>query len=131
MKVKIISIPVLNQDKALEFYAKKLGFIVKKDIPIENENRWLTLVSPEWPDGPELLLEPAPKNFSPARVYQEALVEAGIPYTQLEVESVDTEYERLTKLQVDFPVKPTEIGSVRIAVFDDTCGNYVQIIESP
>ena len=91
----------------------------------------LTLVSPEWPDGPELLLEPAPKNFSPARVYQEALVEAGIPYTQLEVESVDTEYERLTKLQVDFPVKPTEIGSVRIAVFDDTCGNYVQIIESP
>ena len=131
MKVKIISIPVLNQDKALEFYTKKLGFIVKKDIPIENENRWLTLVSPEWPDGPELLLEPAPKNFSPARVYQEALVEAGIPYTQLEVESVDREYERLTKLQVDFPVKPTEIGSVKIAVFDDTCGNYVQIIESP
>ncbi len=131
MKVKIISIPVLNQDKALEFYTKKLGFIVKKDIPIENENRWLTLVSPEWPDGPELLLEPAPKNFSPARVYQEALVEAGIPYTQLEVESVDREYERLTKLQVDFPVKPTEIRSVKIAVFDDTCGNYVQIIESP
>ncbi len=131
MKVKIISIPVLNQDKALEFYTKKLGFIVKKDIPIENENRWLTLVSPEWPDGPELLLEPAPKNFSPARVYQEALVEAGIPYTQLEVESVDREYERLTKLQVDFPVKPTEIGSVKIAVFDDTCGNYVQIIENP
>ena len=131
MKVKIISIPVLNQDKALEFYTKKLGFIVKKDIPIENENRWLTLVSPEWPDGPELLLEPAPKNFSPARVYQEALVEAGIPYTQLEVESVDREYERLTKLQVDFPVKPTDIRSVKIAVFDDTCGNYVQIIESP
>ena len=131
MKVKIISIPVLNQDKALEFHTKKLGFIVKKDIPIENETRWLTLVSPEWPDGPELLLEPAPKNFSPARVYQEALVEAGIPCTQLEVESVDREYERLTKLQVDFPVKPTEIGSMKIAVFDDTCGNYVQIIESP
>tara|TARA_A100001037_G_scaffold262836_1_gene252711 strand:- start:397 stop:813 length:417 start_codon:yes stop_codon:yes gene_type:complete len=130
MKVTLISIPVLNQDKALKFYTEKLGFIVKKDVPIENGNRWLTLVSREWQDGPELLLEPAPKNFEPSKVYQDALMEAGIPYTQFEVDSVDTEYERLIKLGVSFSVKPTKMGTVKIAVLNDTCGNNIQIIEN-
>ncbi len=130
MKVTLISIPVLNQEKALEFYTEKLGFIKNKDVPIESENRWITLVSPEWLDGPELLLEPAPKNFEPSKVYQDALMEAGIPYTQFESDSVDAEYERLTKLGVDFSVKPTEMGTVKIAVFNDTCGNNIQIIEN-
>ncbi|MQG50734.1 MAG: VOC family protein [SAR202 cluster bacterium] len=130
MKVKIISIPVLDQDKALIFYTEKLGFILKNDVPIGDGNRWLTLVSPEWEDGPELLLEPAPKTFEPSKVYQDALMEAGIPYTQLDVNSVDTEYKRLTKLGVVFSIKPTEMGPVKIAIFNDTCGNHIQIIES-
>ena len=130
MKVTLISIPVLNQDKALKFYTEKLGFITKKDVPLGDGNRWLTLVSPEWQDGPELLLEPAPKNFEPSKVYQDALMEAGIPYTQFDVDSVDAEYERLTELGVDFNVKPTEIGPAKIAILNDTCGNNIQIIES-
>ena len=130
MKVSLISIPVSNQDKALKFYTEKLGFIINKDIPIENGNRWLTLVSPEWKDGPELLLEPAPINFEPSKVYQDALMEAGIPYTQFDVDSVDAEYERLIKLGVDFSLEPTEMGTVKVAVFNDTCGNNIQIIET-
>ncbi len=130
MKVSLISIPVSNQDKALKFYTEKLGFIINKDIPIENGNRWLTLVSPEWKDGPELLLEPAPINFEPSKVYQDALMEAGIPYTQFDVDSVDAEYERLIKLGVDFSLEPTGMGTVKVAVFNDTCGNNIQIIET-
>tara|TARA_B100000029_G_C17049880_1_gene769092 strand:+ start:79 stop:474 length:396 start_codon:yes stop_codon:yes gene_type:complete len=130
MKITLISIPVMNQEKALEFYTEKLGFITKKDVPLGDGNRWLTLVSPEWQDGPELLLEPAPRNFEPAKVYQNALMEAGIPYTQFEVNSVDAECERLTKLGVHFSVQPTDMGTVKIAVFDDTCGNNIQIIET-
>ena len=130
MKAKIISIPVLNQDKSLKFYTEKLGFILNKDIPLGNGNRWLTLVSPEWKDGPELLLEPAPKDFEPSKIYQEALMKAGIPYTQFEVNSVDTEYERLTKLDVEFIIPPTEMGNVKIAIFNDTCGNNIQLIEN-
>ena len=130
MKAKIISIPVLNQNKSLKFYTEKLGFILNKDIPLGNGNRWLTLVSPEWKDGPELLLEPAPKDFEPSKIYQEALMKAGIPYTQFEVNSVDTEYERLTKLDVEFIIPPTEMGNVKIAIFNDTCGNNIQLIEN-
>ena len=130
MKVTLISIPVLNQEEALKFYTEKLGFLTKKDVPIGDGNRWLTLVSPEWQDGPELLLEPAPENFEPAKTYQDALMEAGIPYTQFEVDSVDAEYERLTKLGVDFNVTPTDMGTVKIAVFNDTCGNNIQLIEN-
>ena len=129
MKVTGISIPVLDQEKALKFYTEKLGFILNKDIPLEGGNRWLTLVSLEWKDGPELLLEPAPLHFKPSKVYQEALMEAGIPWTQFDVENVDEEYERLVNLDVEFSVKPTEMGTVKIAVFNDTCGNYIQILE--
>lgn len=129
MKVTIISIPVLDQEKALQFYTKKLGFLKKKDLPLEGGNRWITLVSPEAQDGPELLLEPAPLHFEPSKVFQEALMEAGIPYTQFDVDSVDKEYERLLNLGVEFSVKPTEMGTVKFAVFNDTCGNNIQIVE--
>ena len=130
MKVTLISIPVRDQEQALQFYTKKLGFIVKKDAPLGGGNRWLTLVSPEWQDGPELLLEPAPNHFEPSKVFQDALMEAGIPYTQFDVDNVDSEYERLLKLEVEFSVKPTEMGTVKFAVFNDTCGNNIQIVET-
>jgi len=95
MKVTIISIPVRDQEKALKFYTEKLGFIKKKDTPLEGGNRWLTIVSKDAQDGPELLLEPSPNHFEPSKVFQDALLEAGIPYTQLDVKSVDAEYDRL------------------------------------
>jgi len=129
MKVTLISIPVRDQEKALKFYTDKLGFIKKKDTPLDGGNRWLTVVSKEAEDGPELLLEPAPIHFEPSKVYQDALMEAGIPYTQFDVKSVDAEYERLTNLDVEFSIKPTIMGTVKYAVFNDTCGNNIQIVE--
>ena len=129
MKVTLISIPVRDQEKALKFYTEKLGFIKKKDEPLGGGNRWLTLVSKDWQDGPELLLEPAPNHFEPAKVYQDALMEAGIPWTQFDVENVDSEYERLTELGVEFSVKPTEMGHVKYAVLNDTCGNNIQLVQ--
>ncbi len=129
MKVTLISIPVRDQEKALQFYTKKLGFLKNKDIPLGGGNRWLTLVSKEWQDGPELLLEPAPNHFEPAKVYQDALMEAGMPWTQFDVEDVDAEYDRLTELGVSFSVKPTEAGTVKYAIFNDTCGNNIQLVE--
>ena len=129
MKVTLISIPVRDQENALKFYTEKLGFIKKKDVPLDGGNRWLTLVSKEAQDGPELLLEPAPNHFEPSKIYQDALMEAGIPYTQFDVENVEAEYERLTKLGVEFSVKPTAMGTVKIAVLNDTCGNNIQLVE--
>ncbi|AVI49761.1 glyoxalase [Pukyongia salina] len=129
MKVTLISIPVRDQEKALKFYTEKLGFLKKKDVPLEGGNRWITLVSKEAQDGPELLLEPAPLHFEPSKVYQEALMEAGIPYTQFDVTNLDAEYERLTKNGVEFSMKPTVMGTVKVAVFNDTCGNNMQLVE--
>jgi len=129
MKVTLISIPVRDQEKALKFYTEKLGFIKKKDVPLEGGNRWLTLVSAEWQDGPELLLEPAPIHFEPSKVFQDALMDAGYPYTQFDVQNVEAEYERLTKFGVEFSMKPTEMGTVKVAVFNDTCGNNIQLVE--
>ncbi len=129
MRVTLISIPVRDQEKALQFYTKKLGFIKKIDTPLEGGNRWLTLVSKDAPDGPQLLLEPAPLHFEPSKVFQDALMEAGIPYTQFDVDDVQLEYDRLTKLGVEFSMKPTEMGVVKVAVFNDTCGNNIQLVQ--
>ena len=129
MKLTLISIPVRDQQKALEFYTEKLGFIKKLDTPMEGGNRWLTLVSKEAPDGPELLLEPAPLHFEPSKVYQDALMEAGIPYTQFDVDNVQQEYDRLMGLGVEFSMQPTEMGTVKVAVLNDTCGNNIQLVE--
>ena len=129
MKIKIVSIPVRDQQKALDFYTGVLGFIKKVDIPLGEGNRWLTVVSQYDQDGPELLLEPAPLHFEPSKVYQNALMEAGIPYTQFYVDDIQKEFERLTKLGVEFSMNPTEMGTVVAAVFNDTCGNNIQLIE--
>ena len=129
MKVIIISIPVRDQEKALKFYTEKLGFIKKKDTPLEGGNRWLTIVSKDAQDGPELLLEPAPNHFEPSKVFQDALLEAGIPYTQFDVKSVDAEYDRLTKLGVEFSIKPSTMGTTKYAVLNDTCGNMIELVE--
>jgi catechol 2,3-dioxygenase-like lactoylglutathione lyase family enzyme len=128
MKVRVIGIPVQEQEKALQFYTEKLGFLKKVDIPLSDDgNRWLTVVSKEEQDGVELLLEPM--GFEPAKVYQKALFEAGIPYTQFNSDNVQQDYERLVNIGVEFSVKPTEMGTVKIAVFNDTCGNNIQIVE--
>jgi predicted enzyme related to lactoylglutathione lyase len=129
MIVKVIGVPVQDQEKALKFYTEKLGFLKKVDVPISEHNRWLTVVSKEEQDGPEILLEPAPNHFEPAKIYQKALFDAGIPYTQFNVDDVQKEYERLTNLGVEFSVKPTKMGTVEIAVFNDTCGNNIQIVQ--
>ncbi|WP_282044227.1 VOC family protein [Winogradskyella flava] len=130
MKITVISIPVRNQEKALHFYTEKLGFIKKKDMPLDGDNRWITLVSKDAQDGPELLLEPAPLHFEPCKVFQDSLMAAGIPWTQFDVDSVDAEYERLTKIGVEFSIKPSIFSTVKYAVFNDTCGNYIQIVEN-
>ena len=129
MKVKVLSIPVQNQEKALKFYTETLGFVKKMDVPLSEQNRWLTVVNKEEQDGTEILLEPSPNHFEPAKVYQKALMDAGIPYTQFNVENTQTEYDRLKSLGVEFSVNPTEMGTVKIAVFNDTCGNNIQIVE--
>lgn len=129
MKIRTVSIPVLDQAEALEFYTKKLNFVVKHDIPVGDGNRWLTVVSEEDKDGPELLLEPAPKHFEPAKVYQKALFDAGIPCTQFSVKDTQAEYDRLTEIGVEFKMKPTDVGAAKIAILNDTCGNYIQLVE--
>lgn len=129
MKVKVIGIPVLDQEKALQFYTQKLGFIKKHDIPLGENNRWLTVVSKEEPDGVEVLLEPVPNHFEPSKTYQSALFEAGIPYTQFNVDNLEDEYNRLVNRGVEFSMQPTEMGNVKIVILDDTCGNRIQLIE--
>ncbi|OUL60517.1 VOC family protein [Flavobacterium sp. AJR] len=129
MKVKVIGIPVLDQERALQFYTNKLGFIKKHDVPLGGGNRWLTVVSKDEPDGVEVLLEPSPNHFEPAKTYQNALFEAGIPYTQINVDNLQEEYDRLINLDVEFKMTPTEMGNVKIAILNDTCGNYIQLIE--
>lgn len=129
MKVRTIGIPVLDQEKALQFYTQKLGFVKSKDIPVGGNHRWLTVVSKEDPEGPEILLEPSPDNFTPAKEYQNALFRAGIPYTQFNVDDIDAEHERLKDEGVNFSMKPTDVGNALIAILDDTCGNHIQLVQ--
>ncbi|KAA0547166.1 VOC family protein [Bacillus sp. BGMRC 2118] len=124
MKIIVTSIFVQDQEKALQFYTEKLGFVKKHDVPT-GEFRWLSLVSPENPEGTELLLEP--NQHPAAQEYQKKLFADGIPVTMFGVTDVHKEYERLQNLGVRFMMKPTNAGQVTVAVFDDTCGNYIQI----
>ncbi len=126
MKVRLTSILVDNQDKALKFYTEILGFIKKTEVPL-GEHRWLTVVSKEEPDGVEVVLEP--NSFPPAKTFQEALFNAGIPLTAFYVEDVEQEYQRLLSLGVSFSIEPTIMGPTKIAVLDDTCGNNIQIFQ--
>ena len=116
-----------DQDKALRFYTEVLGFVKKTDFPVGGGFRWITVVSPEGPDDVELTLEP---NGNPAsKTYQEALHKQGIPLTAFAVDDVQKEFERLKSLGVTFTVEPTKTGPATIAVFDDTCGNLIQIFQ--
>jgi len=126
MKIKWTSVLVDDQKKALKFYTEILGFIKKTDVPM-GEYSWLTVVSKDEPDGVEVVLEPM--GFAPAKVYQKALKDAGIPLTMFYVDSVQSEFERLEKLGVKFSMKPTQMGPSTIVVFDDTCGNNIQLIQ--
>lgn len=127
MKIKLTSVMVDNQDKALKFYTEMLGFIKKTDIPM-GDVKFLTVVSPESPDDVELLLEPM--GIEAAVVFQKALFEAGIPATAFAVDDIQKEYERLEKLGVVFKSKPTKMGPVTVASFADTCGNLIQIYQA-
>ncbi|WP_306009726.1 VOC family protein [Bacillus sp. MMSF_3328] len=126
MKIIVTSLFVDDQDKALNFYSETLGFVKKHDVPV-GEFRWISLVSPENQDGTELILEP---NDNPAaKDYQKKLLEQGIPATMFGVTDVQKEYERLLRHGVNFTMEPTKMGDNTIAVFDDNCGNLIQIIE--
>lgn len=124
MIITTASIFVDDQQKALEFYTGKLGFRVKTDEPV-GEHRWLTVVSPEFPEGVELLLEPA--EHPAVGPFREALVADGIPMTSFGVVDAAAEFDRLTALGVRFVQEPTELGPVTVATLDDTCGNLIQI----
>jgi catechol 2,3-dioxygenase-like lactoylglutathione lyase family enzyme len=126
MRIVVTSVLVDDQEKALRFYEDVLGFAKKADIPM-GEARWLTVVSPQDPDGTELLLEP--DGHPAAGPFKAALVEDGIPYTSFAVDDVDAEYRRLRGLGVTFTQEPVQMGPVTTAVFDDTCGNLIQIAQ--
>ncbi len=126
MRINWTSICVDDQEKALRFYTETLGFRLKHNIPL-GEHAWITVVSEEAPEGTELVLEPA---GHPAVVpFRKALVEDGVPYTAFAVDDVEAEHERLVAEGVRFVQPPTDLGTVITAVFDDTCGNLIQIME--
>lgn len=127
MKIIVTSIAVEDQAKALSFYTEKLGFEIKHDIPL-GEHRWLTLTSSGDSDGVELVLEP---NQHPAVApFQEALVADGIPWTMFGVDDIEAEHKRLAEMGVIFTQPPTKHGNVTTAVFNDTCGNLIQMLQT-
>ena len=127
MKISLTSVFVDDQRAALTFYTDVLGFTKHRDIPLGNDS-WLTVVSPDSPDGPELLLEPA--HHPAVNPYRDALVEDGIPLAQFAVDDLEAEHARLTRHGVEFTQPPTDIGTAVVAVFDDTCGNLIQLVEA-
>jgi len=124
MRIVITSVLVDDQDKALRFYTEVLGFVKKTEIPM-GDHRWLTVVSPQDPDGTELLLEP--DSHPAVGPFKEALAADGIPFTSFAVDDVNAEVTRLQALGVRFMQEPLQIGPVTTAVFEDTCGNLIQI----
>ncbi|GAA1004434.1 VOC family protein [Streptomyces thermogriseus] len=126
MRINLSSVFVDDQDKALRFYTEVLGFVKKTEVPL-GEHRWLTVVSPEDPDGTELVLEP--DSHPTVKPYKEALAADGIPVTSFAVDDVHAEFDRLRKLGVRFTQEPLELGPVTTAVLDDTCGNLIQIAQ--
>lgn len=127
MKITVTSIPVTNQERARKFYTEMLGFVIKRDIPL-GDARWLTLVSPEDPEGVELLLEPN-GEYPTMKALKAALVADGIPYTMFLVSDVYAEYDRLRSQGVEFTMEPTDMGVTTAAIFHDTCGNLIQIYQ--
>lgn len=126
MRTHLTGVFVDDQDKALRFYTEVLGFVKKTEVSL-GEHRWLTVVSPQDPDGTELLLEPA--SHPAVGPYREALVGDGIPAAAFAVDDVHAEFERLRGLGVRFTQEPVEMGEVTTAVLDDTCGNLIQLVQ--
>jgi len=126
MRIHLTSVPVDDQQKALRFYTETLGFKLKHNIPL-GEHAWITVVSPEQPTGTELVLEP--DEHPAVRPFKRALVADGIPYTAFAVDDVEAEHQRLTEAGVRFVQPPTDLGPVITAVFDDSCGNLIQIMQ--
>lgn len=128
MLIKLTSVSIDDYDKALTFYTDILGFVKKHDIPLGRDARWITVVSPEEPNGTELLLEPN-ADYPAMKALKESLVRDGIPFTAFQVADVQAEYERLTGLGVEFTMEPTDMGTTTVSIFDDTCGNLIQIYQ--
>jgi catechol 2,3-dioxygenase-like lactoylglutathione lyase family enzyme len=128
MKIKLSSVPIDDYDKALKFYTEVLGFQLKRDMPLGDGARWITVVSPEEPDGVELLLEPN-SGYPAMKALKESLVRDGIPYTAFQVNDIQAEYERMKSLGVQFTMEPTNMGMTTAAILDDTCGNLIQIYQ--
>ena len=126
MRINLTSVLIDDQEKALRFYTDVLGFEKKIEVPL-GQHRWLTVVSPDDPDGTELVLEP--DEHPAAKPFKAALVRDGIPFTSFAVDDVQQEFERLAALGVQFTQEPTQMGPVTTAVFDDTCGNLIQIAQ--
>lgn len=128
MKIKLSSVSIDDYDKALKFYTEMMGFSLKRDIPLGNGARWITVVSPEEPNGTELLLEPN-ASYPAMKALKEALMKDGIPFTAFEVNNIQKEYERMRKLGVEFTMEPTNMGMSTVAILNDTCGNLIQIYQ--
>ena len=128
MRIKLTSVAIEDYDKALKFYTEVLGFVKKRDIPLGQGARWLTVASPEEPDGTELLLEPN-ANYPAMKALKESLVKDGIPFTTFQVDDVQKEYDRMKACGVAFTMEPTNIGMATVAIFDDTCGNLIQLFQ--
>jgi catechol 2,3-dioxygenase-like lactoylglutathione lyase family enzyme len=128
MKITLTSVSIDDYDKALNFYTKKLGFLPKRDIPLGGGARWITVVSPQEPDGVELLLEPN-AEYPAMKALKESLVKDGIPFTAFMVNDIQQEYERLLDLGVEFVMEPTNMGATTAAILNDTCGNLIQIYQ--
>ena len=128
MKIKLSSVSIDNYDKALKFYTEVMGFVAKRDIPLGDGARWITVVSPDEPNGTELLLEPN-AEYPAMKALKESLMRDGIPFTAFEVNDIQKEYERMKKLGVEFTMEPTNMGMTTVAIFNDTCGNLIQIYQ--
>ena len=128
MKIKLTSVSIDDYDKALKFYTEVLGFVKKHDIPLGEGARWITVVSPDEPNGTELLLEPN-ASYPAMKALKESLFKDGIPFTAFQVNNLDQEYERMKNLGVEFTMEPTNMGMTSAAVFNDTCGNLIQIYQ--
>lgn len=128
MKIKLASVPIEDYDKALKFYTDVLGFKKKRDIPLGEGARWLTVVSPDEPDGTELVLEPN-GEYPAMKALKAALRSDGIPYTAFVVSDIQAEYTRLKGKGVDFTMEPTNMGTTTVAILNDTCGNLIQLYQ--
>src|SRR5262245_63091180 len=128
MKIKLSSVSIDDYDKALKFYTEAMGFMKKRDIPLGDGARWITVVSPEEPEGTELLLEPN-ASYPAMKALKESLVRDGIPFTAFQVNDIQREYEHMKGLGVEFTMEPTNMGTTTVAILDDTCGNLIQIYQ--